>query len=81
MNYKSNLKVKHQVGDLINFIERNDIEGFIKIIQDDGKLLHKTRMDDNEPIYYAIKLKSNKIFKHILEASQDQDLSYDVKPQ
>ncbi len=33
-------------------------------------------MDDNEPIFYAIKYKCNKIFKFILENSED--VNYDV---
>jgi hypothetical protein len=77
MNLKSTLKVKHQIGDAINFIESNDVDGFKKIIDDDNKLLKKKKMDDNEPIYYAIKFKNNKIFKIILEKSGD--IKYDVK--
>jgi arabinogalactan endo-1,4-beta-galactosidase len=78
MNYKSNLKVKHETGELINFIECNDYEGFVKIIQDDFKLLRKKKMDDNEPIFHSIKFKNNKIFKFILEKSMLEDIKYDV---
>jgi arabinogalactan endo-1,4-beta-galactosidase len=78
MNYKSNLKVKHETGELIIFIECNDYEGFVKIIQDDFKLLRKKKMDDNEPIFHSIKFKNNKIFKFILEKSMLEDIKYDV---
>jgi hypothetical protein len=79
MNYKSNLKVKHHIGDLINFIEQNDLQGFIKILQEEPKLIKRRGMDDNEPIFYAIKLRSNKIFKYIVETSRSQGIDFDVK--
>jgi hypothetical protein len=77
MNDKPKLIVKYKVEEIINFIEKNNLENVKKIIESSRKILKKKNMDENEPIYYAIKYKRNKIFKILLENSQD--LNYDVK--
>ncbi len=76
MNKKPKLKVKHKVEDLISFIEQNNLENVKKIIESDRKIVKKTRMDENEAIYYAIKFKCNKIFSYILDNSDNA--KYDV---
>ena len=76
MNNKPQLKVKHHVEELISFIETNNLENFKKMIECNKSLLKRTKMDDNEPIYYAIIYKNNKIFKYILENSNE--IYYDV---
>ena len=76
MNNETKLKVKHKVEDLIAFIERNEYTNAKKIIECKKRLLKHKKMDDFEPIYYAIKYKCNKIFRLILDNSND--ISYDV---
>jgi len=76
MNKKPKLKIKHRIEDLISFIENNDYENVIKIIESDKKILKKVKMDDSQPIFYAIKYKCNKIFSFILENSEE--IKYDV---
>lgn len=76
MNDKPKLKVKHKVEEIIRFIELNNLENVKKIVDSSRKILKKKTMDDNEPIYYSIKYKCYKIFKYILENSED--INYDV---
>ena len=71
MNTKPILKVKHKVERLISFIEKNEIENVKKIIDCEKNVLKKREMDENEPIYYAVKYKCNKIFDYILKHSDD----------
>ena len=77
MNTKPNLRVKHKVEELICLIEKNDLSNFKKMVECDSKILKKTKMDEMEPIYYAIKYKCNKIFNFILQNSKE--IQYDVK--
>jgi hypothetical protein len=76
MNIKPTLKVQHKLEDLITYIEKNDLESLKKIVASNPCILKKTRMDDKEPIFYAIKYKCNKIFNFILENSSD--IKYNV---
>jgi mevalonate pyrophosphate decarboxylase len=76
MNTKPKLKVKHKIEELISFIENNNLEDVKKMIESNTKLLKDTKMDDNQAIYYAIKYKCNKIFKFILDHSNE--IKYDV---
>ncbi len=76
MNSKPKLKVTHKVKDLICFIEKNDIENAIKIIDSSREILSKKQMDDKEAIYYSIKYKCEEIFNYIIENSDE--VKYDV---
>jgi mevalonate pyrophosphate decarboxylase len=77
MNTKPNLKVKYKIEELICFIENNDFNNFKKLVEWDRKILKKTKMDEMEPIFYAIKYKNRKIFDFILQNSKE--VQYDVK--
>jgi hypothetical protein len=76
MNDKPKLKVKHKVEEVIRFIELNDLEKVKRIFESCKKILKKKNMDELEPIYYSIIYKCNKIFRFILENSDD--IQYDV---
>jgi hypothetical protein len=45
-------------------------------VEADPRLLKETKMDDNEPIFYAARYRNSKIFKYILDLSTD--INYDV---
>lgn len=77
MNLKPLLKVKHQVEDLISFIEQNDLENVKKIVLSNKSILKKKENEELEPIFYSVKYKCNKIFEFIMENSQD--IKYNVK--
>ena len=76
MNKKPKLKVKHKIEELISFIEKNELENVKKIVESDKSILRKLKMHDDEPIYYAIKYKMNKIFAFIIENSDE--IKYNV---
>jgi hypothetical protein len=76
MNLKPLLKVKHQVEDLISYIEKNELENVKKIISSNKSILKKKENEELEPIFYSVKYKCNKIFEFILQNSQD--IKYNV---
>jgi len=78
MYSKPKLAIKHQVEDLICFIEKNDFENFKKVIEECPKLIKKTKMDDSEPIIYAIRYGHFKIFKFLIEKLKENNLEIEV---
>lgn len=78
MYCKPKLAIKHQVEDLINLIEKNDFENFKKVIEECPKLIKKTKMDEYEPIVYAIRYGHFKIFKFLIEKMKEYSMEIEV---
>lgn len=78
MYCKPKLAIKHQIEDLICFIEKNDFENLKKIVEECPKIIKKTKMDDNEPIIYAIRYGHFKIFKFLIEKLIENNLEIEV---
>ena len=78
MYNKPKLTIKHQIEDLICFIEKNDFESFKLLVQECPKIIKKTKMDDNEPIVYAIRYGHFKIFKFLIETLIENNLEIEV---
>ena len=62
-----------------NIIESNQPEKVEKMIEVSPDIIKKTKMDDLEPIYYAVRYANFKVFKIILKNSTN--FKYDVYTQ
>lgn len=73
---KMKLKGSNHLDDLICCMELNEYKNIEILIRLYPEVIKQKCLDNNEPIYFAIRLKASKIFNLLLNNSEN--ITYDV---
>lgn len=67
------LKGPNHLDDLINLIEQDKVKNVEILVKTYPDIIYKNCLDGNQPIFFAIKNRSNKIFRIIFNAYESNE--------